>query len=375
VSVRVDASITVSAEPATYRSHPSIARSPTGEWLLVFSNSGDPAEDWIHPPNDQRFVNLLTRSSDEGRSWSTPIAVPDDSWTGVECSGITALRDGTILLNQFRFDWRLIEEARQRSGDGSFQPFILDPANKRWRRVLTEADWGLHPLPYARGDHGSYVHRSVDDGHTWETTRLEIGPYQGAFSPKGATELPDGEVVLAIGSHEHDPLAAIALVRSRDGGTSWTRPIEVACVPGLVFSEPTVVAADPGRLLVFSREETSGFVYQSVSDDGGHRWLPPVRLPIRGYPTHAVRLQDGRIVIVYGVRRQPFAIRASMTEDGGRTWADEMTIQQDLIDSRDGLNLGYPSLIEYRPGKLFIAYYAEDGGGTVGIRGVFASLD
>lgn len=375
MSVRVGATITISAEPGTYRSHPSIARSDAGEWLLVFSHSGDPDGDWIHPPYDPRFVNLLTRSSDEGESWSAPIAVPDESWTGVECSGLSALRDGTILLNQFRFDWRLVEEARQLWGEGSLQPLILDPTNNRWRRPLTEVDWGHHPLPYARADHGSYVHRSGDGGHTWQTTRLDIEPYQGAFSPRGATELSDGELVLAIGSHEHDPLAATAVVRSTDRGRTWTRPIEVACVPGLVFSEPTVVSADPDRLLVFSREETTGSVYQSESDDRGRNWLPPTRLPMRGYPTHATRLHDGRIIIVYGVRRRPFGIKASLTEDGGRSWTEELTIQHDLTDTRDGLNLGYPSLIEYSPGDLFIAYYAEDRSGTVGIQGIHVSID
>lgn len=329
----------------------------------------------IHPPNDPRFVNVLTRSTDEGRTWSKPKVVPDDSWTGVECSGVTELADGTILLNQYRFDWRPVDAARRLWAEGLLIPFTLDPDEQRWRPVVDERDWARHPLSYARADHGSYVHRSTDGGESWETTRLDIAPYQAAFSPKGATQLPDGEVLLALGSHEHDPLASTLLVRSSDGGRTWSRPTEVACVPGLIFSEPAVVVAGADRLLVFSREETTGFVYQSVSMDRGLTWLPPERLRLWGHPTHALRMGDGRVIIVYGVRRPPFGINASLSEDEGRSWGPEIAIRSGLADTRSGFDLGYPSVLEYRTGELFVTYYAEDGSGVVGILGTFVSVD
>lgn len=373
--VQIGRSTTVSAVAGMYSSHPSIARTRAGDWLLVFSRSGDPEGSLIHPPNDPRFVNVITRSTDEGRSWSTPKVVPGESWTGVECSGITELTDGTILLNQFRFEWRPVDAARRLWAQGMLRPFILDPDEQRWRPVADERDWAYHTLPYVRADDGSYVHRSMDGGERWETTRLDIAPYQGAFSPKGAVELADGEVVLALGSHEHDPLASTLLVRSSDSGRTWSRAVEVASVRGLVFSEPTVVATGADRLLVFSREETTGFVYQSVSMDRGHTWLPPERLRLWGHPTHAHRLDDGRVIIVYGVRRRPFGINASLSEDEGRTWGPEIAIRSGLIDTRNGFNLGYPSVIEYGPGELFVAYYAEDGIGVVGILGTYVSID
>ena len=371
--IRIGETITVSAAVGRYRSHPSLARSPSGEWLLLFSDSGVPRDELIHPPNDPRFVNLLTRSSDRGRTWSAPVVVPDPSWTGVECSGITVLSDGTLLVNQFRFDWRPVDEARRLWREGRVEPFVLGSASG-WRPARSDEDLEAHPLPYVRADLGSFVHRSTDAGRSWETVRLSIEPYRGAFSPKGAVELPGGEVLLALGSHAHDPLAAIVVLRSPDGGRTWSGPTEVARVPGLVFSEPTSVGLGAARVAVFAREETTGYVYRSVSDDAGRTWEAPVRLSLWGYPQHALRLADGRLLLVYGVRRPPFAIRASLSEDDGATWSPEVTIRGDLVDSRRGLNLGYPSVLEDRPGELFVAYYAEDEAGTVGIRGTFVCL-
>ncbi len=373
MTTRVGPTVTVSAEAGSYRSHPSIARTRGGDWLIVFSQSGDPDRTFIHPPNDPRFVNVLVRSSDEGRSWSSPLVVPEPTWAGVECSGLTALADGAILLNQFRFDWRPADEARRLWAEGSSRPFIFDSVDERWRPAAEERDWAQHPLAYVRADEGAYVHRSSDGGGTWETARVDIAPYQGAFSPKGGVEV-DGEVILALGSHEHDPLAASVLVRSADGGRSWGRPELVAEGPGLDFSEPTIVAAGDSRLLVFSREERSGFLYQSTSNDRGVTWEPPARLPIWGYPAHALRLTDGRLLLVYGHRRPAFGIRGCLSADGGASWEPEFVIRTDVPDARNGLNLGYPSAIEYRPGELFVAYYAENDEGTVGIHGTYVTL-
>lgn len=375
MSARIGETITISSGCGTYRSHPSIVQTPAGEWLLVYSQSEEPDGGLIHPPNDPRFINRMTRSIDEGRTWGRPRTVPGESWTGVECSGLTALRDGTILLNQFRFDWRPVEVARGLSADNGFRPLILDRDIGRWRRPEADADWAQHPLAVVRADDGSYVHRSVDGAQSWETTRLDVDPYQGAFSPKGGIELENGEVILALGSHEHDPLAASVVTRSLDSGQSWGRPEVVACLRGLIFSEPTIVAADATRLLVFSREETSGYLYESVSDDRGMTWGPPIRLLMWGHPGHAIQLRDGRIVLVYGHRRPPFGVRACLSGDFGRSWGPEFTIRTGLNDSRGGLNFGYPSAIEYRPGELFVAYYAENGAGTVGIHGTYVAVD
>lgn len=159
-----------------------------------------------------------------------------------------------------------------------------------------------------------------------------------------------------------------------DKGRSWQKPVEAARVPGLVFSEPSVVQTQSGKLLLMSRDEVTGYIYQSESLDGGFTWFSPNQLPFWGYPAHAIRLMDGRILIIYGRRKEPFSIRAAVSEDEGQSWGREIIIRNDLADSSQGLNLGYPSVIEYEPGKLFTAYYAEDTDGMTCIWGMYFIL-
>ncbi len=366
-AVAVGETVVVHRRPHAYSSHPCAARLPTGEWLVAFAQAIE-RRPFRHPPSEPSFYNLLTRSTDEGRTWSEPQVAPGYDWYGVETPGIAAT-SGAVLLNQWRFRWYPLDEARRRWEAGEEIHVTAD--GHRWHPARSEDDWDLHPFPYARADDGSYVHLSPDGGRTWpHTVRLDTAPYRGAFSPRGAVEVEPGHLLLALGSSDHDPLAACFVVRSLDGGRSWSRPSEAMRVPGLLFSEPSLVATGDGELLLFAREEVTGHLHVSRSGDGGRTWSAPERLPFWGFPAHAVRLADGRIVVVYGRRRPPFGIRAVVSEDEGRTFGPELTIRDDLPDD----DLGYPSAIEYRPGRLFVVYYGRDPAGTTGIMGTHVDL-
>jgi hypothetical protein len=357
-----------------YCSHPCITQLAGGEWIVAFCESIQRERDFLHPPSDPRFVNLLCRSHDQGQTWEAPGVVPGYEWYGVETPGIARISNGDLLLNQWRFLWYPVEEAKKRwkAGDEIYVcgP-VSDPHAHRWRPARSEDDWEQHPFPYARADGGAWVHISTDGGSTWDVTvPIDIAPYRGAFSPRGAIELAGGDLLLALGSQDHDPLAATLVVRSADGGRSWGPPVEVARASARLFSEPSVVETKSGSLLVFSREEVTGHLHQSESRDCGRTWGEPRRLPFPGYPTHAIRLGDGRLFIIYGRRTKPFGIRAAVSEDDGKTWGPELVVRDDLPSA----NLGYPSVIEYAPRKLFAVYYGEDGDGVTFIQGPYLAV-
>ena len=91
-----------------------------------------------------------------------------------------------------------------------------------------------------------------------------------------------------------------------------------------------------------------------------------------GHPGHLLDLQDGRILCTYGRREIPFGIRACLSEDGGRTWL----VEQEII-VRTGLpnsDLGYPTTIEYDPGRLFCCYYGQDKDGVTHVQGTYLKL-
>ncbi len=362
--------IIIYKEPHAYCSHPCVTKLRNGDWLVAFCNSTQ-RQPMLHPPGDPQFINLVIRTSDQGQSWQAPRVAPNYDWYGVEVPGISQLANGDVLLNQWRFLWFPLELAKKRWATHHESIFIRDTTARQWRPATSAADWKQHPYPYARAEGGAFVQISTDNGYTWELTApVNIAPYQGAFSPKGALELRNGDVLLALGSHDHDPLGASFIVRSQDKGRTWGQPVEAARTLGLLFSEPSIAETASGKLLVLSREETQGYIHQSSSTDGGSTWSPAQPLSLWGYPIHCIRLADGRMAIVYGWRQAPCGIRGAVSLDEGESWSDEIVIRDDLPNR----NLGYPSVIEYAPGKLFTAYYGEDNDGVTCIQGTYFSV-
>ena len=100
-----------------YISHPSTAVLDTGEWIAAFNHSRRRARR-MHPPSDPLFRTLLARSPDQGQTWEDPYFAPDFDWYGTECPGISQLRDGTVVLCQFRFGWYPLSLAKRRRAAG-----------------------------------------------------------------------------------------------------------------------------------------------------------------------------------------------------------------------------------------------------------------
>ena len=55
----------------------------------------------------------------------------------------------------------------------------------------------------------------------------------------------------------------------------------------------------------------------------------------------------------YGYRRPPFGNQARLSEDGGKSWSEPITISGDGI----GGDLGYPSTVELDDGSLVTVWY------------------
>ncbi len=367
--------VIVHRDPHMYSSHPCITGLANGDWLVAFCSTVRRDGPPLHPPDDPRYLNLLVRSCDQGQTWEPARVAPNYDWYGMETPGIAQVSNGTVLLNQWRFLWYPLETAKMLWTQGLQQCFIFDTANHNWRPAQSQTDWEQHPFPYARADDGAYIHFSMDDGHTWSrTVRVNIEPYLAAFSPSGVAELSNGDMVLALGCHDHDPTAAAFLIRSSDQGTSWQAPITAAQQTGRRFSEPSVLATRRAKLLLWLREEVTGYIHQCESFDGGVTWSEPKPLGMWGYPIHSALMRDGRIVIVYGYRKPPYGIRAAVSADEGRNWSDEIVLVDNLHGGNDGINLGYPSVIEYARGKLFAVYYMQDARGVVFIRGTYFTV-
>ena len=67
--------------------------------------------------------------------------------------------------------------------------------------------------------------------------------------------------------------------------------------------------AQDGTLIVHVRNHNKTHereTLQTESTDGGRTWSVPRSIGVWGLPSHLLRLQDDRLVMVYGYRRKPY---------------------------------------------------------------------
>ena len=346
-----------------YCAHPHAAVAADGSWLVVF-NRAPKRRFVLHPPEDPLFHNVLIRSNDQGSSWSTPQVVPGYNFSGTECAGLTVLKNGSVLLNQWRFDWYPLNLARGFSDQSSLA--YPDTFMKGW---LTSPEHEVSHLalvpseelaPWVRGGGQTFVHVSNDNGASFATNvRIDTAPYSGGYGMRSAAVLPQGTIVLLLSDVPN--YRQVFAVRSNDGGFSWSIPVQVAGGAGHEFEEPAVAVCKSGKLIAVLRDNATRMLHQAESADDGKNWSSPRRLDITGYPADLLVLADGRLLMTYGWRQPDFGIRAVLSHDEGGTWNGS-----EAIRIRGGLpnkNLGYPSTINVSSMWFVTFYYGEDATG------------
>ena len=367
----VGRTVIVHKDNFAYLAHPCIAILDSGEWLAGYGHSRR-WEEKKHPPEDPLFRTLMIRSSDMGETWQKPYFAPDFEWSGVEPPGISQLSDGTVVLTQFRFAWYPLGLARKRRAAGDLIEISLPDVG--WTPDFTDSDWDRAKYTWARSNHGLYAHLSDDAGDTFEdTVKIDTAPYRDGFTRTSVVELSDGRVVYPVTEHHPPTSRHTYLVTSDDRCRTWNPPVLIVESPEISFGEPHLAEVAPGELFCILRtKDLGGYLYGCRSSDGGQTWSPPESTGLFGLPGHLIVLRDGRLLCTYGRRTPPFGIRACISEDGGRSWQtdEEIVIRDDLPVS----DLGYPTTIEYAPGKLFACYYGNEPDGVSCIQGTYVTL-
>jgi hypothetical protein len=360
-------------DPYAYCAHPHLAVGIEGTFLLVF-NRAPPRAAVLHPPQDPEFRNVLMTSADEGRSWSAPAVVPDYSWSGVECAGLTGLGNGRILLNQWRFEWLPLPLAESSGRTDLAMPQTLMHHLASSMELDTFMPGGLADtarcFPWARGGGETVVHLSDDGGRTFAgTSRIDTAPFSGGYGMRGALELPDGDILLPLSDVPH--YRAVFTVRSHDGGASWGTPNLVAEGEGHEFEEPAGLLLPSGRILLMLRDNVSRIMHSVVSDDGGASWSKPNATGIRAYPAHLIVLPTSEVACIAGQREPPFGIVLHVSRDRGESWGTEPI---SLVDDLPTKDLGYPTIALRSNGDLFVVFYARDREGITGIHSLTVRL-
>jgi len=327
-------------EPGRYIGWPTIARRRNGELLAVFSGDRDAH---VCPWGKVQLI----RSRDGGATWSAPQVICNTPLDDRD-AGILETRRGTLIVAWFT-SLAFEEQARRRAAEGG-----------RWAQWMRHAE-KLTPEIRARWL-GYWTRRSTDGGKSWGPPVRTSGS-----APHGPIELSDGRL-LYVGRRNPHRDTELTVEESRDDGRSWRQiasiPVGAGDNPNC-FHEPHAVEVAPGRIVALFRyhyhDPATGrflnersFLRQAESRDGGRSWTSTRPTSILGYPPHLIRLEDGRLVCVYGRRCPPYGEYARVSRDGGRTWDAAGEIQLARSDSGD---LGYPASAALGPRRILTVFY------------------
>jgi hypothetical protein len=337
--------VIIQKDPNIYSAFPDLLRLKNGDLVVVFRETD--FRGWAtHIDPSSRIV--LMRSKDEGRTWPVENKVVIDASAGnyeINIGALTEFED-ELLVNNHR--WRIF-------------PLSAEAEVKTWegKRVVIRRDF----LDFVSVMDGVYFHRSPDGGQTWgKPERVAFPPYECFIHTgmNGAIGVSDGSFLLPLcGRGRLEGSDEVFLLRSRDGGKCWGEPTLVARDPeGRVsFHEPAVARLKSGKMLAMLRTAgADGYLYQTVSRDEGKTWEGLHNTGIWGHPAHLIQLKSGRVLCTYGHRREPFGIRARLSEDEGETWGKETAIRDDGLH----WDLGYPASVQLEDERILSVYYFHD---------------
>jgi sialidase-1 len=327
--------ISIYESPSEYCAWPSIGRTVGGELVVLFTKT----EEHLGPDG----AILLSRSTDNGKTWLPPAVVLDSPIDDRE-SGITTLRDGR-MIGHFWSTFHT-EESYERLAPSSYGRALLD----RWITSVGRSEY-----LDAKSISGPSTAISSDGGRTW----LRLG--RGHDSVHGGIELANGSLLLA--SYRESPDSII--IHAADSASAPWHQLATIASPhpeSLGLGEPHILQLKTGRIIMMIRATAHPYndqdprcvLWESYSDDAGKTWVVPFATPLWGFPPHLALLADGRVLCTYGYRRPPFGQRACLSSDGV-IWnlRDEVVLRDDAPNG----DLGYPASIELERGVILTVYY------------------
>lgn len=201
------------------------------------------------------------------------------------------------------------------------------------------------------------VKMSQDEGRTWSTGhRLTLNPFLNLSSLVRNKPIyaSDGRIGLPV-YHEMALKfpQMLWLTPGPKGSMPAYRMRNLASETGLI--QPTLVPLDHDRMLMVLRDRRSDRqLHTAYSDDNGWTWsdAAPSALPNPDSAIDALRLRDGRILLVYNhAHRRRENLRFAISSDSGRSWRAGPT-----LEAAADHEYSYPCLAEDRHGRIHLTY-------------------
>lgn len=281
LSQQTQRQVIVDREPGQYLGHPTTVLLEDGKTMLC-----------VYPKGHGRGGIILKRSTNGGLTWSERFPVPKNWATSLEVPTL------------FR---------------------MTDPSGKKRLHLFS----GLYPIRMSI---------SEDDGNTW-TPLTPIGDFGGIVALSSMIQLKDGTYMGLFhddGRFLHatpgQSVFRVFKILSKDGGLTWSEPIEIASHPKAQLCEPGIVRSPDGvELAVLLREDGRRFnSFIMFSNDEGQTWTQPREMPasLTGDRHTAKYAHDGRLFISF----RDMGKKSPTKGD----WVGWVGTYQDLREGREG---------------------------------------
>lgn len=345
-----------------FSAFPSVVCRKDGDLLVAFRRAPERryfGEEGSNHTDPNSYL-VLVRSKDNGVTWSAePELIFAHPFGGSQDPCMTQLRDGTIVCSSY--GWALLR----------------GKAAEKFPETLRHGDFMFM---------GGYLVRSTDSGQTWKGPIIPppvpmsktISVFREpcpAYNRGAMCEGRDGILYWAVASQAQlqPRRSEVHLMASKDGGLTWEYRCPVAQDEKASFNETSLYETKGGDLIAFMR--TADFDDHTAiarSKDGGKSFEQWKDAGFQGHPHCATTLADGRVLLVYGYRHEPFGVRARVL-DAECTNADTAK-EMVLRDDGGSGDLGYPWVTPMADGRYLVVYYFNQTGGTRYIAGTVLSM-
>lgn len=193
-----------------------------------------------------------------------------------------------------------------------------------------------------------YLLRSYDGGESW-TEALVFDHEPGMMVRHRPVELSSGRLVLP--AYDEKRWQGLAYLTD-DGGESWRRSGPMVAASGCI--QPAVIEREDGSLHALLRSDGRvTHAWECDSRAGGETWsrCEPSELQNPNSGADMVRLRSGETIACFNDspnRRTPLTL--AISHDEGRTWAAKRN-----VESEPG-EYSYPTLMEGEDGSVHLVY-------------------